>query len=262
MARCGRGPARIVAPELGSARLTRAAHILVVDNDAPVRMALTRLLGEAGYEATGLASGAHLDRWLRLAKERPVDLILLDDMMPAEDGVDLCAHLRARSPAPIIMVSARSDELDRVRGLDAGADDYIPKPFGKLELLARVRAALRRSQGVSGTTAPKRPNCYIFNGWRFYPQRRELTAPTGKDVSLTAAEHDLLLTLLRHAQRTIGRERLLELVRRRAPHSSDRSIDVLVSRLRRKLSDARGSEGLIRSVRGVGYTFVADLDYG
>ncbi len=240
--------------------MARSAHIIVVEDDAPLRMLLARLLGECGYQATGVSDGNELSRVMAHPGDRPVDLILLDIMLPGEDGLSLCRRIRKASQVPIIMVSARGQEADRVAGLDIGADDYIPKPFSRPELLARVRAALRRGRESRIPPEVATPECYHFNNWRFYPRRRELFAPSGAEVSLTAAEHELLLTLLRHAHRTIGRERLLELVHSRLPHSRDRSIDVLVSRLRRKLGGVRRSESLIRSVRGVGYTFIADVE--
>jgi len=240
--------------------MTKPAHIVIVEDDAPLRALLARLLGECGYDTTGVANGHDLSRVIANPGDRPIDLILLDIMLPGEDGLSLCRRIRETSRVPIIMVSARGQEADRIMGLDMGADDYISKPFSRPELLARVRAALRR--GIDAGIPPESamPECYSFSGWRFFPRRRELLAPTGAQVSLTAAEHELLLVLVRHSQRTIGRERLMELVRSRLPHARDRSIDVLVSRLRSKLGGNRRSLSLIRTVRGVGYAFVPDLD--
>jgi DNA-binding response OmpR family regulator len=217
--------------------MTQPAHIVVVEDDAPLRALLTRLLGEHGYDATGVCDGAALSQIIMHPDDRPVDLILL-----------------------VIMVSARGQESDRVAGLDCGADDYVPKPFSRLELLARIRAALRRGRENCIPAEIATPECYRFEGWQFFPRRRELIAPSGAQVSLTAAEHELLLVLLRHAQRTISRERLMELVHSRLSHSGDRSIDVLVSRLRGKLGGDRRALPLIRTVRGVGYVFCAELD--
>jgi len=240
--------------------MVRPAHIVVVEDDAPLRALLGRLLGEHGYDATGVSNGNELAQVVAHPGDRPIDLILLDITLPGEDGLSLCKRIRETSQVPIIMVSARGQEADRIAGLDIGADDYVPKPFSRPELLARVRAALRR--GGDSRIAPESvtPECFGFEGWRFYPRRRELFSPNGAQVSLTAAEHELLLALLRHAQRTVGRERLMELVRSRLPHSRDRSIDVLVSRLRSKLGGARRSLPLIRTVRGVGYVFIAQLE--
>ncbi len=242
------------------AGVTRPAHIVVVEDDAPLRALLTRLLGEHGYEATGVRDGSALSQMIMHPDDRPIDLILLDIMLPGEDGLTLCQRIRETSQVPIIMVSARGQESDRVAGLDCGADDYVPKPFSRLELLARIRAALRRGRENRIPAEISTPECYRFEGWQFFPRRRELIAPSGAQVSLTAAEHELLLALLRHAQRAISRERLMELVHNRLSHSGDRSIDVLVSRLRGKLGGDRRSLPLIRTVRGVGYVFCAELD--
>ena len=235
-------------------------HIVVVEDDPPLRALVTRLLVENGYLATGVADGEELIRTMADRGSSPIDLILLDIMLPGENGLSLCRKIREYSKVPIIMVSARGLEADRVAGLDTGADDYIAKPFGRSELLARVRALLRRA-GESRIPPEAFASTRLdFAGWRYFPKRRELFAPSGADVSLTAAEHDLLQTLLRHPQRTIGRERLIELVRYRIGNSSDRSIDVLVSRLRRKMNGGSNREQLIRTIRGVGYMFAADVE--
>lgn len=234
----------------------RPTHIAVVDDDPGVRVLLSRLLRESGYEATGVESGAELER---LMSGRAVDLILLDIMMPAENGLDICKAMRERSKVPIIMISARGQEQDRVTGLDVGADDYIPKPFGRSEVLARIRAVLRRASAQHVPVDVPAPEEFTFAEWRYRARQRELYAPSGAEVELTTAEHELLLALLRHPQRTIGRERLLELSRSRIGHSSDRSIDVLVSRLRRKMGDGRRQRPMIRTIRGVGYMLAAEV---
>lgn len=241
----------------GTAHRPRPAqHITVLDDDPGVRTLLCRLLRECGYEATGAGSGPQLEEIMR---ERPVDLILLDIMLPDESGFDICRMIRARSQVPIIMISARGHERDRVTGLDLGADDYIAKPFGRSEVLARVRAVLRRIDTAHVPLDMPAPERFTFAGWNYRPRQYELIAPSGAEVELTAAEHELLLTLLRHPQRMIGRERLLELTRARMSHSSDRSIDVLISRLRRKMGDGRRVRPIIRTIRGVGYMLAADV---
>ena len=231
-------------------------HIVVVDDDAGVRTLLARILRECGYDVTGAADGRELEA---VMAERRIDLILLDIMLPGESGLDLCRKVRMRSHVPIIMISARGQESDRVAGLDLGADDYIAKPFGRSEVLARVRAVLRRVHDPHVPRDVPVTERFDFASWRYDARRRELTAPSGAEVELTAAEHDLLLVLLRHPQRMIGRERLLELSRSRIGSSSDRSVDVLISRLRRKLGDARKARPIIRTVRGIGYMFAADV---
>ena len=219
-----------------------------------MRTLILRVLKENGYEGTSARDGREMHAMLAA---RSFDLLLLDVMLPGRSGLDLCRDIRKTSSVPIIMVSARGDEIDRVVGLEVGADDYVPKPFGAKELLARIRAVLRRAGNGApdGAAGAPRQDAMSFAGWRLDRRRRELTDPAGAAVDLSGAEHDLLVTFLENPQRVIGRERLLELSRTRLADSSDRSIDVLVSRLRRKL----GGDDLIRTVRGVGYLFSAEV---
>ncbi len=233
---------------------TDVSRILVVEDDPHIRTLILRVLKENGYEATSARDAREAAAALNAAT---FDLLLLDVMLPGRSGLDLCREIRQTSQVPIIMVSARGDEIDRVVGLEVGADDYVPKPFGAKELLARIRALLRRAAaGTGAETAGRVPQDVMsFAGWRLDRRRRELVDPDGTAVELSGAEHDLLVSFLENPQRVIGRERLLELSRTRLADSSDRSIDVLVSRLRRKL----GQDDLIRTVRGVGYLFTADV---
>lgn len=231
-------------------------HVAVLDDDRGVRVLLCRLLRECGYEATGVESGAHLHDVMR---ERTVDLVLVDVMLAGESGLDICAAIRQRSQVPVIMISALGQERDRVAGLDLGADDYIAKPFGRSEVLARVRAVLRRAHAAHVPLDVPAPEQFSFAGWTYRPRLHELIAPSGAEVALTAAEHELLLTLLRHPQRMISRDRLLELTRSRMSHAADRSVDMLVSRIRRKMSDGRRARPIIRTIRGVGYMLAVDV---
>ena len=178
------------------------AHIVVVEDDAALRALLTRLLRESGYDVSGVADGYELDRAMT---GRVVDLVLLDIMLLGRSGLELCEQIRARSRVPVIRVSARGQEMDRVAGLDVGADDYIAKPFGRSELLARVRAVLRRAGDVHVPLDVPPAELFEFGGWRYHARRRELVASSGAEVSLTGAEHELLLALVRHPQRMIGR---------------------------------------------------------
>lgn len=225
-----------------------APTILLVEDDPALRMLTARALQENGF--TVRPASAAPEMWLAL-DNGPVDLVLLDIMLPGTSGIDLCRALRQKSDVPIIFVSARSSETDRVVGLELGADDYIAKPFGTRELVARVRAVLRRP-ALDRTGNDREEGLLTFDGWTVNVPRRELLSPTGGVVDLTGAEFDLLVALCDHAQRVIARERLIELSRTRLGDSSDRSIDVLVSRLRRKLSSA-GHVAPIVTVRGVGY---------
>jgi two-component system OmpR family response regulator len=237
----------------------RSDRVLVVEDDPGTRSLIVRILRENGLHATGVGDGRQMWDSIETA---PVDLLILDVMLPGSDGLDLCRTFRARSPVPIIMVSARGEEMDRVVGLEVGADDYISKPFGRRELLARVRAALRR--GATPEPFPGRSTREMlrFAGWTLDQRRRQLTDPAKAEVELSGAEHDLLVSFLEHSQRVIGRERLLELSRSRLGSPSDRSVDVLVSRLRRKLGADGSDGGLIRTIRGVGYIFTADVERG
>jgi len=224
--------------------------VLVVEDDPGLRTLLMRTLKENGFQALSAGSGPEMMRCLEGAT---VDMILLDVMLPGSNGFDLCRAVRQTSDVPIIIVSARGDEADRLVGLELGADDYVPKPFSAKELIARIRATLRRTRGQVGPAARPTRAQLSFAGWIADPAARELLSPEGVSVELSGAEFDLLLAFLSHPQRVIGRERLLELSRARLAEASDRSIDVLVSRLRRKLSGASDGNAVIRTVRGVGY---------
>ncbi len=225
-----------------------APVILLVEDDPGLRTLTARALQENGYAAK--TASAAPEMWLAL-EAGPIDLVLLDIMLPGTSGIDLCRALRQKSDVPIIFISAKGSETDRVVGLELGADDYIAKPFGTRELIARIRAVLRRP-ALDRRDGSEARGLITFDGWTVNLPRRELTSPSGAAVELTGAEFDLLVVLIDHAQRVIARDRLIELSRTRLGDSSDRSIDVLVSRLRRKLSGA-GAEAPIVTVRGVGY---------
>jgi DNA-binding response OmpR family regulator len=229
--------------------------IVLVEDDPPLRTLAARALQENGFRVRAAATPPEM--WLAL-ESGPTDLILLDIMLPGTSGLDLCREIRKTSEVPIIFISAKGNEVDRVLGLELGADDYLPKPFGTRELVARVRAVLRRggmerSLGARDTEAR-------FEGWVVNFPRRELRSPSGGLVELTGAEFDLLASFLNQPQRVIARERLIEMSRTRLGDASDRSVDVLVSRLRRKLSlDDRPAP--IITVRGVGYMFKAEVTH-
>ena len=221
-----------------------------------MRVLLLRLLRENGFTAHSARDGREM--WQALA-EAPADLLLLDLMLPGSGGLDLCRAVRQTSQVPIIMVTARGDEIDRVLGLELGADDYIAKPFSRPELLARVRAVLRRGRGDGVATLAGHSDTLRFAGWRLDLRRRELVDPQDTVVDLSGAEHDMLLAFLENPQRVLSRDRLLELSRARLGEVLDRSVDVLVSRLRRKLEAPEPARPLIRTVRGVGYIFTAEV---
>jgi len=231
-----------------------APSIVIVEDDPPLRMLTARALQEHGYLVRPASSAAEM--WVAF-DGGPVDLVLLDIMLPGTDGIDLCRQIRRKSEVPIIFISARGSEADRVIGLELGADDYLAKPFGTRELIARIRAVLRRV-GSERQPGDFRESEAHFDGWSVNFPRRELRSPSGAVVELTGAEFDLLGSFLSHPQRVIARERLIELSRTRLGDSSDRSIDVLVSRLRRKLAIGT-NPAPITTVRGIGYMFNAEV---
>lgn len=231
--------------------------ILVVEDDPGLRLSMARVLQQNGFFVHQAGTGAEM--WSALQK-RAVDLILLDIVLPGKSGIDLCRDVRKDNNVPIIFVSAKGDEGARVAGLDAGADDYISKPVRTRELLARIRAVLRR-QGCESVASVRAEPRFRFGGWEVDLRRRTVFSPTGALVELTGAEFDLLASFVGSPQRVLGRDRLIELSRARLGTASDRSIDVLVSRLRRKLSQAGWSSPIV-TVRGVGYMLTADVACG
>ena len=229
---------------------TTTAHVLVVDDDPDIRTLIGEFLTRHGYRIDTAEDGIAMDR--AMAKERP-DLVLLDLMMPGEDGLSICRRLAATGGPPIIMLSAMGDDTDRIVGLEVGADDYLAKPCNPRELLARVRAVLRRPRiraddGLTGASVQ-------FDGWRFDPIRHELRNPAQVLVHLSEGEFALLRTFVEHPQRVLSRDQLLEYARGPDSEAFDRAIDVQVSRLRRKLGTT-GNEALIRTLRNEGYMFI------
>ena len=225
----------------------------LVEEDGALRTLTSRNLREHGFDVTAVASGAEM--WVVLESEE-FDLIVLDIMLPGTNGFEILRRLRRTKDTPAIFVSARGSDEDRIVGLELGADDFLAKPFNTRELVARIGAILRRRTGDVVTSASSEPRNIAFDGWTLTRSRRELRSPDGVLVDLTSAEFDLLNAFIGQPQRVIGRERLIELSRSRLGDASDRSVDVLVSRLRRKLAHA-GAQAPIRTVRGVGYMFTA-----
>jgi two-component system OmpR family response regulator len=236
-------------------------HLLVVDDDREIRDLLTRFLRQHGFRVTAAADGRRMHE--ALADGR-FDLVVLDLMLPGEDGLSLCRRLRAESDLPVIMLTAMGEETDRIVGLELGADDYVAKPFNPRELLARIRAVLRRPRGASGpgtgTAGEEAGAVLAFDGWRLDVARRELRRADGTLVTLTAGEFDLLLALAERPGRVLSRDQLLDLTRGREAQPFDRSVDVQLSRLRRKIEDDPKEPRLIKTVRGGGYVFAARMD--
>jgi two-component system OmpR family response regulator len=240
--------------------IAHEAHIVVVEDDGEMRTLIAKFLRQNGYRVTGARDGREM--WETLSNA-PVDLILLDVMLPGQSGLDLTRALRAKTRVPIIMVTARGDETDRIVGLELGADDYIPKPFSRLELLARIRAVLRRAQPVEeARLAGAAGDRILFAGWSLDTRRRELTAPDMSIVDLSSGEYDLLLAFCEHPQRVLTRDQLLDLARNRVSDSIDRSVDVMVSRLRRKVEPTDDSPAIIKTIRGAGYMFIPAVTRG
>jgi two-component system OmpR family response regulator len=234
-------------------RLDPEVHILVVDDDAGVRHLLARLLQENGYRTSLARDGREMRESLAASR---VDLIVLDVMLPGRSGLDLCRELRARSAVPIIMLTAKGEDTDRIVGLELGADDYVSKPFNPRELLARVRSVLRRAVARDDPDQPIGGRHVAFADFVLDMQRREVISPDGVAIDLSGGEYDLLLAFVEHPNRVLSREQLLELSRNRSAEPFDRSIDVQVSRLRRKLEAGAEAPTLIKTVRGAGYLFV------
>lgn len=232
-----------------------APHVLVVDDDEEIRNLLGSFLTKHGYRVTAARNGKEM--WEILASNK-VELIILDVMLPGDDGLTLCRKLRETSQIPVIMLTAMGEETDRIVGLEIGADDYLPKPFNPRELLARAKAVLRRS--ASSTPAEGSGKAVKFAGWRLDFVRRELVSPEGAVTELTGGEYDLLVAFVEHPQRVLSRDQLLDFARGRAATPFDRSIDVQVSRLRRKLEGDPHREAIIKTVRGTGYLFVPKVE--
>ncbi|MFZ0788760.1 MAG: response regulator [Chromatiaceae bacterium] len=231
-----------------------ADHVLVVDDDPEIRLLLRQYLEKNGYQVTAVGEGGGM--WMTLDRSR-VDLIVLDLMLPGVDGLELCRDLRARSKVPVIMLTARGDEMDRVLGLEMGADDYLAKPFSARELLARIKVVLRRVRDLPVDSLADSPERLAFNGWTLDTRTQHLTSPEGLVVPLSQAEFRLLQTLLIHPNRALTRDQLLDLTQGRDARPFDRSIDVLIGRLRRHLGDDAREPELIKTVRGRGYMLAA-----
>lgn len=230
------------------------SRLLVVDDDADLRALLTRYLEDQGYHAEAVPDGPAMHAWLA---EHTADLIILDLMLPGEDGLSLARRLREQGQTPIVMLSARGEELDRIVGLEVGADDYLAKPFNPRELLARIRAVLRRSNATTPPSAEEFDGQIRFGGFRLDPEARILMRGD-QEVMLTRGEMSLLIALATHPNRVLSRDRLLDLIDAADSDRFDRSIDVRITRLRRKLDDSGAQPRFIRTVWGEGYRFTPD----
>jgi two-component system OmpR family response regulator len=237
--------------------MTAQEHLLFVDDDAEIRDLLRTYFQENGYRVTVAADGKAM--WAAVKAGQP-DLIVLDVMLPGEDGISLCRTLRARFDVPIIMLTARGEDTDRIVGLEVGADDYLPKPFNPRELLARVKSVLRRAKSLPANLRRDEVRSFRFAGWTLEVATRNLTSPEGVVIALSGTDLKLLRVLLDHAGRVLTRDQLIDLMLSRDAGPFDRALDVQVSRLRHRLGDDAKEPTLIKTVRGQGYVFAARVE--
>lgn len=233
-------------------------QLLVVDDDEGIRELLEDYLIGQGYRVLTAADGREADR---LITANHVDLIILDLMLPGEDGLSICRRIRATSMTPVIILTAKGDDMDRIIGIEMGADDYLPKPFNPRELVARIKAVLWRSRpGSFGPNTSSEDKQLTFDGFVVNLSTRELTNPRDELVRLTSREFDLLSTLANNARRTLSRDDILGMTQGKTlDDPEDRSIDMLVARLRRKIEVDPSSPRLIKTVRGIGYIFTPSV---
>ena len=237
--------------------MTHTPHILLVDDSAEIRKAVARYLEKNDMRVTTARDAAEMDACLAVGRH---DLVVLDVMMPGEDGISACRRLSVRGGPPILMLTALGEEMDRIIGLEVGADDYLPKPFNPRELLARIRAILRRAEPagpLAGTLTGRRVR---FAGWMLETDTRRLVARDGREEALTASEFQLLILLLERPRMVLSREQLYELTTGRAPAAFDRTIDNRISRLRRKIEADSTHPQIIATVRNGGYCLATDVE--
>ena len=233
---------------------TAPTRLLLVDDEPGLREPLAEYLSRQGFAVTQAASAAEARSVLR--DDQP-DLVLLDIMMPGEDGLSLCRHLSETRAIPTILLTAKGEAMDRIIGLEIGADDYVVKPFEPRELVARIRSVLRRA--AKGATAPVDDELFEFEGWRLDPLKRRLTSPEGALVNISSVEFRLLMAFLEHPRQVLDRDRLLDMVQGREAHLFDRAVDNQVSRLRRKIEVDSRNPTMIQTVWGGGYMLAADV---
>ena len=232
-------------------------HILVVDDHKEIRDLLGKYLSKNGMRASVADGAAHARRMLG---NNAIDLVVLDVMMPGEDGISLCRHIRETVDIPTILLTAMGEETDRIVGLEVGADDYVTKPFNPRELLARIKTVLRRAQSMPKTAMPASNDTFTFDRWTFNVAQRELVDNNGVTVPLSTGEFLMLEAFMARPNVVLSRDQLLDITRGRAPNVFDRSIDNQVSRLRKKIEEDPKNPKIIKTVWGGGYQFVAKVD--
>ena len=232
-------------------------RILIVDDDEDIRKLLEAYLRKNGFDAQAVADGPGMREAMAA---RPASLVVLDLMLPGEDGLSLCRQLRARSQVPVLMLTAKGDPVDRIIGLEMGADDYLAKPFDPRELLARIRSILRRARALPADTEINVPESFGFSGWRLDTKERDLRAPDGVVVPLSGAEYRLLLIFLQNPNAVLSRDQLSNFTFGHDADPLDRTIDMQVSRLRERLKDEAREPAIIKTVRGKGYVLAVRVE--
>jgi len=236
--------------------MTAMDHILIVDDDRDIRDLLSEYLQKQGYRASVAADGRAMRSLL--SRTEPA-LIVLDLMLPGEDGLALCREVRAQSDIPIIMLTARGEEVDRIVGLEMGADDYLSKPFSPRELVARIKSILRRTRALPSNLKPDNARMLHFAGWTLDVSTRNLVSPAGVTIALSGTDYKLLRIFLDHPNRVLTRDQLIDMTQSRDAGPFDRSIDLQVSRLRRRLNDNPKEPSIIKTARGEGYVLAAEV---
>jgi two-component system OmpR family response regulator len=239
--------------------MDRPDHILIVDDDAEIRTLLGRYFEKNGLRSTAVADGRAM--WQALDRGA-FDLVVLDLMLPGDDGLTLCRNLRAHSDIPVIMLTARGEETDRIVGLEMGADDYLAKPFSARELLARIKVILRRARSLPPNLRPEEETEIRFGDWVLDTGQRHLVSPGGVVTPIGGAEYRLLRIFLAHPNRVLSRDQLMEMTQGKEADALDRSIDVQVGRLRRRLGDGSRDAAVIKTVRGEGYVLSVPVKKG
>ena len=236
---------------------TQSPHILIIDDEREIRRPLAKYLGDAGYRVSQAEDGREMDKIMAKAK---IDLIVLDVLMPGEDGFSICKRLQATTRIPIILLTALKDDTDRIVGLELGADDYVSKPFNPRELQARIKTVLRRTLMLP-PRAERMSGTVRFDRWRFDLSQKQIVGPNELVVPLSSGEHALLLALIEHAGTALTRDQLMDLTRGVSAPVFDRRIDNQISRLRRKLEKDTKNPVIIQTKWGGGYVFAAELEW-
>jgi two-component system OmpR family response regulator len=232
-------------------------RVLIVDDDEDIQSLLEAYLRKNGFDALAVGDGKTM--WEALAA-KPVSMVVLDLMLPGEDGLALCRQLRQRSQVPVLMLTARGEAVDRILGLEMGADDYLPKPFDPRELLARIRSILRRAKSLPADTEVNVPETFTFQGWRLDTRARNLCTPDGVVVPLSGAEYRLLLIFLQNPNIVLSRDQLANFTYGRDADPLDRTLDMQVSRLRERLREQAREPEIIKTVRGKGYVLATRVE--